>query len=86
MNETGNKVAGKTKQVVGRATGDEGLRKEGRIQHATGSAQGVVKQAGRNIEDALGNMGKKLAANRRSKAGARPERERLSRRELDKQF
>ena len=86
MAETSNKVLGKSKQAVGRATGDRGLEAEGKVQHTTGKAQGAVKDASRNIEHALGSMGQKLAANRRTKAGMRPERDRLPRRELDKQF
>ena len=86
MAETSNKVLGKSKEAVGRATGDRGLQAEGRIQGTTGKAQGAVKDARRNIEHALGSMGQKLAASRRTKAGTRPERDRLPRRELDKQY
>lgn len=87
MGETRNKVAGRTKQAVGGALGDRGLQREGRVQEATGKAQGAVKDASRGIEDALGKMGSKLAERRRKSAGtrdreARPERER-PRRDVD---
>ena len=80
-------AADKPKEVAGRVSGDQDLVNEGKVQHASGTMpgtmQGVVGDAGKRVEDALGSMGKKLAANRRKKAGERPER---SRRELDREF
>ncbi len=65
--------------------GDKAPAKPQKQEHAEHPHPDVTSSR-RNIEDALGSMGKKLAANRRSKAGLRPERERLPRRELDKQY
>jgi len=90
MGEHANKAAGRAKQAIGHAAGDEALRQEGKVQHATGVAQGGVKDATRKVEDALGKMGSKLAERRRKTAQtrareARPDRER-PRRELDQDF
>ncbi len=76
MDAAANKGIGKAKEVAGRVSGDQDLVDEGKVQHATGTAQGAVRDAGRKVQDALGSMGKKLAANRRKKAGERPERSR----------
>lgn len=79
----GNKAMGKTKQVAGRALDDPGLQQEGKVQEGLGKAQGVVKEAGKKVEDALGKMGSKLAAKRRERASERPER---ARRDIDREY
>lgn len=47
----GNKVAGETKDAIGKATGNKGLQAEGKAQKAKGSAQSVSG----DIKGALGN-------------------------------
>ncbi len=47
----GNKVAGETKDTVGKATGNKSLQAEGKAQKAKGAAQDVSG----DIKGALGN-------------------------------
>lgn len=47
----GNKVAGETKDAVGKATGNKRLQAEGKAQKAKGSVQSVSG----DIKGALGN-------------------------------
>lgn len=67
---------GKTKQVAGRVLGNRRLEREGKTQETTGKAQGVVKRAGKKVEDALGRLRTKLAPKRGGRAMGRPGRSR----------
>ena len=49
---TAETAKGKTKDVVGRATGDKDLENEGKADQA----KGHLKQAGEKIKDAVGSV------------------------------
>ena len=71
MGELGNKAMGKTKKAVGRATGDQDLEAEGRVQETTGKVQGGIRKGARKIEDAIDSVGKGLGERQRAKRAAR---------------
>ena len=49
---TAETAKGKTKDVVGRATGDKDLESEGKADQA----KGHLKQAGEKVKDAVGSV------------------------------
>ncbi|MHB1262528.1 MAG: CsbD family protein [Thermoplasmatota archaeon] len=65
MGETTNKVVGKTKKAVGRATGDRDLETEGRMQEGAGKVQGGMRKAGNKGNRAIDRIGAKVAETRR---------------------
>ncbi len=53
MGELGDKIKGKTNQVVGDLTDDEGRRVKGEIQEQKGRVKGAFERAKTRIKDAL---------------------------------
>lgn len=51
LNAAGNKIAGKTKELIGEATGNEKLEAEGGAQQLKGTAQDVTG----SVKGALGD-------------------------------
>lgn len=49
MKSMSDKLNGKHKQVVGRATDNKKLEAEGKVQEASGKVQGKLKKAGEKI-------------------------------------
>jgi uncharacterized protein YjbJ (UPF0337 family) len=49
---TEDKAAGKTKEWIGKATDDEDLEREGRVEHAEGKVSGAVEDAKEKVEEA----------------------------------
>lgn len=74
---------GKTKRVAGRVMGNRRLEREGRAQQTTGKEQGVVRRAGKKVEEAFDKLGTKVSK-RRERAGARPSRARQPK--FDREF
>lgn len=53
MSATGDKAAGKARELAGKATGDRELEGEGKGQHAAGSAEGKVVDAKKKVEGGI---------------------------------
>lgn len=71
MGETSNKVMGKTKKAVGRATGDRDLEGRGKLQETAGKAQGGLRKAGRAVSRGIDKVADK-AGEAKARRGARP--------------
>lgn len=71
MGEATNKLMGKTKRTVGRASGDRDLEGEGRMQETTGKVQGGVRKAGRKVNRGIDKVARKAGETRRKRT-ARP--------------
>jgi uncharacterized protein YjbJ (UPF0337 family) len=51
-----NKIAGATKQAVGKATGNRKLRTKGTVQRAKGTVQDAVGRSDRKIRGAANSL------------------------------
>ena len=48
-----DEVKGKTKKAAGELTGDDDLKREGKVDRAEGGVKGAVDKAGDKVKDAL---------------------------------
>ena len=53
MGELIDKVKGKIKKAVGKATGDKKLEREGKVDEAKGKVKGVAEEAKQAVKDAV---------------------------------
>jgi uncharacterized protein YjbJ (UPF0337 family) len=53
MGEIIDKVKGKIKQAAGTLTGDEKLKREGKVDEAKGKVKGAVEDAKQAVKDAV---------------------------------
>jgi uncharacterized protein YjbJ (UPF0337 family) len=53
MGELIDKVKGKIKKAVGKATGDKKLERQGKVDEAKGKVKGVVEEAKQVVKDAV---------------------------------
>jgi uncharacterized protein YjbJ (UPF0337 family) len=53
---TGGRIAGKVKENLGRATGDEGLATEGAVDQVAGAAKETAGQAAGAVSDTVRNL------------------------------
>lgn len=60
MADQGEKVAGKLKEVAGKATGNEELESEGRTQKAVEDTKETIEETGDKIKGAAQGLKEKL--------------------------
>lgn len=53
MGEITDKLKGTAKEATGRATGDDGMRREGKFDQAKGDVKGVGNDARESVGDAI---------------------------------
>ena len=49
----GDKLKGHAKEATGEVTGDDGLKREGKVDRATGTVKDQVGKAGDKLKDAV---------------------------------
>ena len=50
---TADKLKGHAKEATGEVTGDDGLKREGKVDRASGSVKDKVGEAGDKVKDAV---------------------------------
>jgi uncharacterized protein YjbJ (UPF0337 family) len=60
MSGTTDKISGKTKQVVGKATDNEKLQAEGKAQEVKGNVKQTIKTTGEKVADKVDHSAQKL--------------------------
>jgi uncharacterized protein YjbJ (UPF0337 family) len=54
MSNTSDKVSGKAKQVIGKATNNKKLEAKGKVQETSGNVKSKLKDAGKKLNSKLG--------------------------------
>jgi uncharacterized protein YjbJ (UPF0337 family) len=60
MGETQDKVTGRVKEAAGDLTGNDDLKREGKVDQASGKVKGAVEDAKDKVEEAVDRVTDKL--------------------------